>query len=189
MSKARRGSLRVFALGVVAAMLIAAALAIWWRFESDMAIAGSRAAKGSTLVTTRCGQIDYQEAGSVVPLLVVHGSGGGHDQGIAFAGAMAKQGIRVIAMSRFGYLRTPMPPDPSPATQPMPMCAFSTRWAFAGPRCLAAPPGPRRRRKWRSVIPGGSTRWCSWCRWPISPARWQTLYRRHHRSLKRCWHG
>lgn len=70
MSKDRRGSLRVLALGVVVTMPIAAALAIWWRFESDMAIAGSRAAKGSTLVTTRCGLIEYQEAGSGVPLLV-----------------------------------------------------------------------------------------------------------------------
>jgi 2-hydroxy-6-oxonona-2,4-dienedioate hydrolase len=40
---------------------------------------------------------------------VVHGSGGGHDQGMAFAGSLAQHGIRVIAMSRFGYLRTPMP--------------------------------------------------------------------------------
>jgi pimeloyl-ACP methyl ester carboxylesterase len=49
--------------------------------------------------------------------LAVHGSGGGYDQGMAFAGALAQQGIRVIAMSRFGYLRTPMPADASAAAQ------------------------------------------------------------------------
>jgi 2-hydroxy-6-oxonona-2,4-dienedioate hydrolase len=48
---------------------------------------------------------------------VVHGSGGGHDQGMAFMGALAGQGYRVIAVSRFGYLRTPMPADASPAAQ------------------------------------------------------------------------
>ena len=69
------------------------------------------------LVPTRCGPIEYQEAGAGVPLLVVHGSGGGHDQGMAFEGALSRQGIRVIAMSRFGYLRTPMPADASPAAQ------------------------------------------------------------------------
>ena len=49
--------------------------------------------------------------------MVVHGSGGGYDQGMAFAGALADYGIRVIAMSRFGYLRTPMPADASEAAQ------------------------------------------------------------------------
>ena len=52
-----------------------------------------------------------------MPLLAVHGSGGGHDQGMAFAAGLASQGIRVIAMSRFGYLRTPMPIDASAAAQ------------------------------------------------------------------------
>ena len=36
---------------------------------------------------------------------------------MAFAGKLAQQGIRVIAMSRFGYLRTPMPADPSAGAQ------------------------------------------------------------------------
>jgi pimeloyl-ACP methyl ester carboxylesterase len=48
---------------------------------------------------------------------MVHGSGGGHDQGIAFARSFTQQGIRVIAMSRFGYLRTPLPADASPEAQ------------------------------------------------------------------------
>ena len=49
------------------------------------------------------------------PLLVVHGSGGGYDHGMAFAGALAQQCICVVAMSRFGYLSTPMPADASQA--------------------------------------------------------------------------
>jgi len=69
------------------------------------------------LLETRCGPIEYQEAGQGVPLLVVHGSGGGHDQGMAFARPLARRGIRVIAMSRFGYLRTPMPADASVPAQ------------------------------------------------------------------------
>lgn len=101
-----------------AALLLAiAALLIWFRFDNDLAIAGARATHGSVLIATRCGPIEYQEAGQGMPLLVVHGSGGGHDQGMAFARALAEHGIRVIAMSRFGYLRTPMPADASPAAQ------------------------------------------------------------------------
>lgn len=52
-----------------------------------------------------------------MPLLSVHGSGGGFDQGMAFAAPLATQGVRVIAMSRFGYLRTPMPADHSAEAQ------------------------------------------------------------------------
>ena len=105
----------LFALLTLA--LAGAALLIGWRFDIDMQRARAHAAQGSVLLQTRCGPIEYQEAGTGIPLLAVHGSGGGHDQGMAFAGALAEQGIRVIAMSRFGYLRTPMPADASAAVQ------------------------------------------------------------------------
>ena len=108
---------RVAVSAVLAMILLVAVFLIWWRFGHDMQLATARAAQGSVLVATRCGPIEYQEAGTGVPLLLVHGSGGGHDQGMAFAGGLAQRGIRVIAMSRFGYLRTPMPADASPAAQ------------------------------------------------------------------------
>jgi len=43
--------------------------------------------------------------------------GGGFDQGIAFARNFVERGFRVIAVSRFGYLRTPMPADASVVAQ------------------------------------------------------------------------
>ena len=109
--------MRVAAPALVALLALVAAVLIGWRFNQDIALAAARAAQGSVLLATRCGPIEYQEAGVGRPLLVVHGSGGGHDQGMAFAGALAQQGVRVIAMSRFGYLRTPMPADASPEAQ------------------------------------------------------------------------
>ena len=107
-------------MAVVVAVVVAVISSTLWvkgRFNIDMQRARAHAAQGSVLLQTRCGAIEYQESGSGVPLLAVHGSGGGHDQGMAFAGALATQGIRVIAMSRFGYLRTPMPIDASAAAQ------------------------------------------------------------------------
>ena len=56
-------------------------------------------------------------AGTGSPLLMVHGSGGGHDQGMAWARPLTPQGVQVIAVSRFGYLRTPRPADASPQAQ------------------------------------------------------------------------
>jgi 2-hydroxy-6-oxonona-2,4-dienedioate hydrolase len=108
----RRSVLILAGLGLVGAVAL-----IGWRFSRDVALATARAAQGGVLLPTRCGPIEYQEAGAGVPLLVVHGSGGGHDQGMAFAGTLARHGVRVIAMSRFGYLRTPMPADASAAAQ------------------------------------------------------------------------
>jgi 2-hydroxy-6-oxonona-2,4-dienedioate hydrolase len=98
------------AIGVIAAL-------IWWRFHLDITVAWDRAAQGSTLIDTPCGEIEYQQAGTGLPLLAVHGSGGGFDQGMAFAAPLVAKGIRVIAMSRFGYLRTPMPADGSAEAQ------------------------------------------------------------------------
>ena len=102
------------AIGLAFAII---ALVVWWRFDSDIQRARARVAHGSLLIATPCGPIEYQEAGTGVPLLAIHGSGGGFDQGMAFAGRLTEHGIRVIAMSRFGYLRTPMPADASAAAQ------------------------------------------------------------------------
>jgi 2-hydroxy-6-oxonona-2,4-dienedioate hydrolase len=77
----------------------------------------ARAAEDGVVIQTRCGPIEYQEAGQGIPLLMIHGSGGGHDQGMAWARPLVQQGVRVIAPSRFGYLGTPRPTDASPEAQ------------------------------------------------------------------------
>ena len=109
--------LRLALIATLALALVSATLFVKRRFDDDMQRALAHAAQGSVLLSTPCGPIEYQEAGTGVPLLAVHGSGGGHDQGMAFANGLAPRGIRVIAMSRFGYLRTPMPTDASAAAQ------------------------------------------------------------------------
>jgi 2-hydroxy-6-oxonona-2,4-dienedioate hydrolase len=108
------------AVVVLAAVVVGSVVAAWLtyaRFEKDLALATARAAQGSVMVNTRCGPIEVQQAGEGVPLLMVHGSGGGHDQGMAWARPLLRHGVRVIAVSRFGYLRTPRPADASPQAQ------------------------------------------------------------------------
>jgi pimeloyl-ACP methyl ester carboxylesterase len=56
-------------------------------------------------------------AGDGPAILFVHGAGGGFDQGLDFGSPLVTSGFRVVAMSRFGYLRTPLPLDASPAAQ------------------------------------------------------------------------
>jgi pimeloyl-ACP methyl ester carboxylesterase len=50
-------------------------------------------------------------------ILVVHGAGGGFDQALDMTGTMAGHGYRLIAPSRFGYLRSTMPDNPTTAMQ------------------------------------------------------------------------
>lgn len=63
----------------------------------------------SRMTDTRHGPMEYAIRGEGPPFLMLHGTGGGFDQGLLFADRMVEAGFRVIAPSRFGYLRTPMP--------------------------------------------------------------------------------
>lgn len=57
---------------------------------------------------TAMGPVEHAIAGAGAPVLVVHGSPGGCDQGAAMARFTAGQGIRAIIVSRPGYLGTPL---------------------------------------------------------------------------------
>jgi pimeloyl-ACP methyl ester carboxylesterase len=109
--------MRVNVVIISALGLLIAVGCVGWRFQLDIRQAKARSLAGSVVLDTRCGPIEYQEAGAGIPLLMIHGSGGGHDQGMAWARTFSQQGIRVIAMSRFGYLQTPRPTDASPEAQ------------------------------------------------------------------------
>jgi 2-hydroxy-6-oxonona-2,4-dienedioate hydrolase len=98
-------------------ILVAASLAVMFLYQRDIRAARDRVSSGSRIAETPCGPIEYAVAGDGPPLLVVHGAGGGFDQGLDFARPLAERGFRVIAMSRFGYLRTPLPADAAPAAQ------------------------------------------------------------------------
>jgi pimeloyl-ACP methyl ester carboxylesterase len=99
-------------------LLVAAALvAVYLDYRRDMDHALERISAGSRLAQTPCGPIEYASEGEGQPVLIVHGAGGGIDQGMDAARALAAAGFRVVAMSRFGYLRTPLPADASPAAQ------------------------------------------------------------------------
>ncbi|MBO0757206.1 MAG: alpha/beta hydrolase, partial [Bradyrhizobiaceae bacterium] len=88
---------------------------IFYRYHDELDRARNAAQHGGIVVNTQAGPI--AESGAGIPLLSIHGAGGGYDQGLANAAGLVGEGFRVIAPSRFGYLRTPIPPDTSPAAQ------------------------------------------------------------------------
>jgi pimeloyl-ACP methyl ester carboxylesterase len=86
-------------------------------YQSEIRRERNRVATGSRILETSFGPIEYAEAGHGRPILVIHGAGGGFDQGLDVAQSLVKRGFRVIAISRFGYLRTPLPQNASAAAQ------------------------------------------------------------------------
>jgi pimeloyl-ACP methyl ester carboxylesterase len=101
--------------GALLAVLALGFGALALEFRRDLHAQHQRVQAGSGVFHTACGEIEFAESGlSDAPaLLLVHGSGGGFDQGLALGRSLAPQGLRLIAPSRFGYLRSPIPADPS----------------------------------------------------------------------------
>jgi 2-hydroxy-6-oxonona-2,4-dienedioate hydrolase len=104
-------------LGVASTAAIAGGAAVWRSYAADMAAHHQRLSTGSTIFRSRFGDMEYSAAGEGPPVLMIHGTGGGFDQGLLFAARLSASGHKVIAPSRFGYLRTAFPVDPSPENQ------------------------------------------------------------------------
>jgi pimeloyl-ACP methyl ester carboxylesterase len=83
------------------------------RYQHDMHEARESLLAGSQVIHTNSGPIEYTTVGDGYPVLVVHGAGGGYDQGLII-GQFVGDNFRRIAISRFGYLRTPLPINASP---------------------------------------------------------------------------
>lgn len=109
-----RTPLPLVALAVLLALLCAGGGWVLLRYQRDMAGAGERLQGRSQLLRSPFGDIEYLDGGQAggPPVLLVHGSGGGWDQGELLAQAALGQdtALRWIAPSRFGYLRSSLPP-------------------------------------------------------------------------------
>lgn len=101
---------------IMTAATSAAGLVAYGQCRRDLRSMRAAIDGGSTIAETTAGPVEYAESGEGEPMLVIHGAGGGYDQGLLI-GRDIGEGHRVIAPSRFGYLKTPVPKDPSPAAQ------------------------------------------------------------------------
>lgn len=102
-------------LGIIlSAAATTAGVAIYLAYLNDITAARERILTGSAVVNTAHGPIEYADVGrGDPPILVIHGAGGGYDQGLIVAGLYLGDEVmnnrRMIAPSRFGYLQTPIP--------------------------------------------------------------------------------
>lgn len=103
-------------LRLLSAGALGAGILTYARYRKFIAARRDALDRGSTIAETSAGDIEYAEAGEGEPMLVIHGAGGGYDQGLLIGGDFGKN-HRVISPSRFGYLKTAVPTDASPAAQ------------------------------------------------------------------------
>lgn len=93
-------------LGWIALALFAVLLLALVSYRWDICRAYERIRVDGTVIHSPYGDIQYTQGGSGPPVLVIHGSGGGYDQGELMVQALLGQRFYWIAPSRFGYLRS-----------------------------------------------------------------------------------
>jgi pimeloyl-ACP methyl ester carboxylesterase len=109
---------------VLIGIALAGAVTVAARYRREIRAARQRLdGLGSQMIETDCGPVEYLEMGEGYPLIVVHGAMGGFDQGLWLAHSFDASNFRVISISRFGYLRSPVPAD---ATLDMQADAFAS---------------------------------------------------------------
>jgi 2-hydroxy-6-oxonona-2,4-dienedioate hydrolase len=102
---------------LVLAVLIVTAAGIYILFARDLSFARARLSGHSETMQTSVGTLEYSVHGAGEPILAIHGAGGGFDQAIDMTGALVDYEYRLIAPSRFGYLRSSLPADLTVAMQ------------------------------------------------------------------------
>ena len=71
----------------------------------------------SRIAQTRLGPVEYSIIGEGPAVLVIHGCPGGYDQGLIAAKLASNEGFQFVALSRPGYLRTPLTVGDTPTAQ------------------------------------------------------------------------
>jgi 2-hydroxy-6-oxonona-2,4-dienedioate hydrolase len=88
------------------------------RFTRDLESARRRILHSGAKVTqTAHGSIEYLEFGDGSPVLLIPGVVEGADHELYLARTYLGEGFRIIAVSRFGYVGSPLPKDSSSAAQ------------------------------------------------------------------------
>lgn len=92
---------------IIVFLLLVVLTVVTLQYRTDIAAARQRVREGSIIAATDIGQIEYSVVEEGVPALLIHGAGGGYDQGLLLGKTALGGGFKCIAVSRFGYLRSP----------------------------------------------------------------------------------
>lgn len=100
-------------VAVVTGVLLVFLASTYRSYERQMKETRSRLSSSSKILKTENGDIEYAVQGEGIPVLLLHGAGGGFDQGLWIGKLAFRDGYKLISVSRYGYLRTPIPPKAS----------------------------------------------------------------------------
>jgi len=114
-------------------------------------------------VKTVLGPVEYVEFGDGPAVVAIHGAMGGWDQSLILAQTIGDVGYRYIAMSRPGYLGTPISSGKSPERQGDLVSALLDTLGIAKAGVMAVSGGGLRRCSLHSGIPTDAPGSC-WCR-------------------------
>jgi pimeloyl-ACP methyl ester carboxylesterase len=103
---------------LLSSILLLGGAAVTYRYRRDIKAALKQIDDlGSQVIETKCGPVEYARFGEGDPVLVVHGALGGFDQGLFVARNIDLRNNQIISVSRFGFLRSPVPPGATLDTQ------------------------------------------------------------------------
>jgi 2-hydroxy-6-oxonona-2,4-dienedioate hydrolase len=88
------------------AIVLTALVVLVVLYRSDINAARERVQGKSAVISSPYGDIDYSQGGAGPDVLVIHGSGGGFDQGELMVQIVLDERFHWLAPSRFGYLRS-----------------------------------------------------------------------------------
>ncbi len=102
---------------IAGAVMVASVLGCATSYTSWRRRELARLQEESSIGETRLGPVEYSIMGSGPAVLILHGSPGGYDMGVAFSQLIDSPHFTYIAVSRPGYLRTPLTSGTTPEAQ------------------------------------------------------------------------
>lgn len=104
-------------VAILVGLILLAVLVSYSGFKRDMQAAHERLLRDSEVLRTDKYTIEYALKGEGIPVLLLHGAGGGYDQGLWAGTALLGDGYKFISVSRFGYLNSSLPSGASIKSQ------------------------------------------------------------------------
>lgn len=120
MSKINKSNIKKVVLAIILLVISITIIFLGIQYKRFLKVKAERieAVNGKSIVVeTDQGTIEYAISGAGDPVLMIHGAGGGYDQGLLLAERFLPKDCMVIAVSRFGYLNTPLSDAPTPDHQ------------------------------------------------------------------------
>ena len=98
----------IYGVVIVLSLFLLLVAISYVNFTRDMDIASERLST-SEIYRSPAGDTEYAMQGEGTPVLVLHGAGGGFDFGLWSGRVFFNDSRKIVAVSRFGYLNTPVP--------------------------------------------------------------------------------